>query len=389
MFSSFRIGFSAGVAPPDVTFAAYGSGVSYPHLPGEKPFMGTVAVGTAGGPSWYGTYDQDGNTVEWVEDAFTQLPAEPLAGYGKQRLLVGGGLGGFPFYRCSNCYSSEERESSYYFNEILSVSKTMNPSHGFVLDGFLPNPGDPYSLSSIRPVRTSAPPPSDARWAEVGEEGNPADVFKKYMEFGFANVAHPSLGSVGYKYWIRKTPVTISEWVSYLNVVDPSGQYADSRRYHTVGQGRNSLTGEFYSNWGWGNFIEYRASRPSGSKYFVARPNSGSKPACGMNWLHAARYCNWVTNGSGPSSGTESGAYTLADETGSTTMSRTNGSVCAIPTLNEWYKSAYYNPSSRSYNRFATRSQRLPQPCGVDQISEVGIPRFTTRYLYVHFPEVT
>lgn len=388
MFSSSGIRFASGAMPQDLTFASYGWGISYPQIPGQKPFTGTVEVGTSGGPSWYGTFDQDGNSMEWVEDAFTQLPIDPEVGHGKPRIMVGGGLGHFPFYYCSSCYPAGERDQVYYFNETFVVSRTMNPSHGLVLDGLPPNIGDAYSLSSLRPVRTTPPSPSDNRWVEVGSEGNPADSFKKYMEFGDAGLTQPPLGSVSYKYWIRRTPVTISEWVSYLNTVDPSGQHAESRKYHTVGQEKNFVTGIFNSKWSYGNFIEFDASRPSGSAYFVARPNSGNKPACGMNWLHAARYCNWVTNGSG-SSGTESGAYTIADETGSVVMARSNGSVCAIPTLSEWYKSAYYNPSSRSYSRFATRSNRLPQPCAVDQTSEAGIPRFTTRHIYAHFPEAT
>jgi hypothetical protein len=391
MFSSFSLRFTHSNYDSDnrrLSFASYGHYPSYKQKVDEPNFTGTVTVGTSGDPSWFGTLDQDGNSKEWVEDVFTQFNFSNPSDHGKPRVMLGGGLGGFPFYRCSSCYMGE-RESIFYFNETLLISRTMNPSHIGTLSGTDPttNVGDIYSNSSFRPVRTSAPSSGDTRWVEVAAMGNPGDFFKKYLEFEFFDVPHPVLGSVSYRYWIRRTPITISEWVSYLNTVDPNCQHADSRRYHTVGMRRNTITQELYDYWIYGNFINIDFSRPVGSRYFVARPNSGNKPACGMNWIHAARYCNWVTNGSLSSSNTEAGAYSLVDETESNVMSRANASVCAIPTMNEWYKAAYYNPSNGRYYRFSTRTDRLPQPCGVDQITENGIPEFTTRYIYAHFPE--
>jgi len=158
-------------------------------------------------------------------------------------------------------------------------------------------------------------------------------------------------------------------------------------KYHRTGQDMTS-TNVLYSKWHFGNYIECNVSRAIGSRYYIARNNSINKPVCGLNWTHAARYCNWITNGANVSASTESGAYTIQDEFASFKMTRTNSLVCAIPTFNEWYKAAYYNPIYNRYFKFATQSDRLPQPCGVDLNTEDGIASITTKHLYVHFPGV-
>ena len=72
-------------------------------------------------------------------------------------------------------------------------------------------------------------------------------------------------------------------------------------------------------------------------------PGSGNKPITYVSWFDAARFCNWVQNGQG-SGGTETGAYTLNGAM-SGIHTKNAGATTWIPSENEWYKAAYYDPN--------------------------------------------
>jgi formylglycine-generating enzyme required for sulfatase activity len=79
----------------------------------------------------------------------------------------------------------------------------------------------------------------------------------------------------------------------------------------------------------------------------------GDKPANFVSWFDAARVSNWLHNGAqtyGSTDATASapqnnGAYTLGTATGGTAPAKNAGAQFYIPTENEWYKAAYYNPT--------------------------------------------
>jgi hypothetical protein len=75
------------------------------------------------------------------------------------------------------------------------------------------------------------------------------------------------------------------------------------------------------------------------------------------------RYANWMSNGK-ESGSTESGAYTLNGQTSGLLPERNPNAGFYVPTENEWYKSAYYDPmlnsGSGGYRSYATASDTAP-----------------------------
>src|SRR5208283_2349192 len=74
----------------------------------------------------------------------------------------------------------------------------------------------------------------------------------------------------------------------------------------------------------------------------------------------------WLNNGQGSGS-TETGAYTLLDGTptpsNGLTVTRNPGAVVALPSENEWYKAAYYDPTTSSYFGYPAGTS-TPTVCG-------------------------
>ncbi len=84
-----------------------------------------------------------------------------------------------------------------------------------------------------------------------------------------------------------------------------------------------------------------------------------------VTWGDAARFCNWLDNGQPTAAEgngtTETGAYTLnGDTTNLMTETRNPGAKYFIPSENEWYKAAYYDPSNGSYWTYPTQSNTAP-----------------------------
>ena len=172
----------------------------------------------------------------------------------------------------------------------------------------------------------------------VGNAGNAADT--------------TGYGAVNYEYGIGKYDVTISQYTTFLNAVDPGGTNPYS--LYNSGMGTNlTIAG-----------ISFTSGAASGSKYAVMS-GSGNRPITYVSWFDAARFANWMQNGQGSGS-TETGAYTLVGgQTSGTAPAKNNGATFWIPTENEWYKAAYYQPQasggpSDSYWAYATQSDTAP-----------------------------
>jgi formylglycine-generating enzyme required for sulfatase activity len=86
--------------------------------------------------------------------------------------------------------------------------------------------------------------------------------------------------------------------------------------------------------------------------------------------LDAARFCNWLQNGQptnlGEATGsTETGAYTLNGDVTRGFETKNAGATWWIPTENEWYKAAFYDPNYGGtgiggYWTYATQSNTAP-----------------------------
>lgn len=152
------------------------------------------------------------------------------------------------------------------------------------------------------------------QWSSVGFAGNPND------STGF--------GSVAYDYVIGTYEVTNAQYTSFLNAVDPTG--TNSLSLYNGNMGSTARGG-----------ISFISGNVDGLKYQV-RENMGNKPVNWVNWFDAARFSNWLQNGQGAGN-TEFGSYALDGAMSGITFTRAAGTI-GLPTENEWYKAAYYEP---------------------------------------------
>lgn len=129
-------------------------------------------------------------------------------------------------------------------------------------------------------------------------------------------------GAVSYEYSIAIYEVTVSEYVEFLNNVAASDPHS---LFPTLSDQYTQIT----------------RSGSSGSYTYAAVSGKENFPVVRVNWYSALRFVNWLDNGQGASS-TESGVYdmTLASPT------RSGDAIYALPTMDEWYKAAYYEPGS-------------------------------------------
>ena len=110
-----------------------------------------------------------------------------------------------------------------------------------------------------------------------------------------------------------------------------------------------------------------RANSPGSYTYSVI--GSGQRPVTWVSWFDAARFTNWLHNGqlntgSQTAATTEDGAYTL---NGTTTgiILKNAGAQTWIPSEDEWYKAAYYQPLAAGgdvdgYWEYPTASNSVP-----------------------------
>lgn len=88
--------------------------------------------------------------------------------------------------------------------------------------------------------------------------------------------------------------------------------------------------------------------------------DSGRRPILNISWFSAARFANWMHNGATATSSTETGAYTLDGATKGVFMKNPDARWW-IPSEDEWYKAAYYDPTRSGANKYWT------YPTGTDE----------------------
>jgi sulfatase modifying factor 1 len=174
-------------------------------------------------------------------------------------------------------------------------------------------------------------------WVTVGDPGNTADTT------GDPNPA----GAVTDSFRIMKYEWTNSQYVDFLNAVDPSG--TNPNGIYNTSMGSNARGG-----------ISFDTNASTGSKY-APRTNMGDKPVNYVSWFDAARVVNWLQNGQGTGS-TETGAYTLNNATSGPAPAVNSGASYFLPTEDQWYKAAYYKGSGTNagYWDYATQSDTAP-----------------------------
>jgi len=178
----------------------------------------------------------------------------------------------------------------------------------------------------------------------VGNVGNAADT--------------DGYGSVNYAYDIGEYDVTASQYAAFLNAVaqtDPFGVYNSLGVYPSV------MTGTTDGNPG----IVQNGS--AGSYTYSVAAGRGNYPVTDVSFWDACRFANWLDNGQ-PTSGTESngttetGAYSMNGDMLTLMETRNAGATYFIPSENEWYKAAYYDPTlndgAGGYWTYPTKASR-------------------------------
>ena len=152
----------------------------------------------------------------------------------------------------------------------------------------------------------------------VGDKGNLADNTTGY-------------GAVNYNYQISKYEVTINQYTEFLNAVAATDTY--------------NLYNDFMGSDD--NIKGITQSGSSGSYSYSVIGDSGDRPITYVSWFDAARFANWLANGCPTGDQvagiTETGTYALNGATSGIIVA--GGGGWRLPTEDEWYKAAYYDPS--------------------------------------------
>ncbi len=163
-------------------------------------------------------------------------------------------------------------------------------------------------------------------------------------------------GGVAYKFHIGTYEVTNSQYTAFLNATAATDTHGLYDTAMSSGQGGINRSGS------------------SGSYSYSMRSGFENKPVNYVSFWDAARFANWLTNGSpsGPqdASTTETGVYSLNGTTnpGNSSITRNttafNAGGVAITTTDEWYKAAYYDPTlsggTGGYYNYPTQSDSGP-----------------------------
>ena len=181
-------------------------------------------------------------------------------------------------------------------------------------------------------------------YVTVGNPGNAPD-----------SATGSDYGSVSYSYDIGKYDVTDSQYAAFLNDVDPTGA--------------NTL--DLYSPLGDAEYgISYNSGAANGAKFSIMT-GYANMPVVDVDYWDTLRFVNRMNNGEGHAS-TETGAYTLlgGNTDGHGTPSNASSLLANpqhnanatvwLPSENEWYKAAYYDPANQTYSTYATQSDTAP-----------------------------
>jgi len=183
-------------------------------------------------------------------------------------------------------------------------------------------------------------------WATVGNPGNADDIH---------GGGH---GGVATTYRISKTEVTNAQYTKFLNAVNATntnGLYTILTNSDT--RGGITRSGSFGSHT-YAVKPDSVGNGPGGTDYTY-----GDKPVVYVSFLDAMRFTNWLENGqptgAQDASTTEAGVYTIGsglDEV------RNPSATYFIPSEDEWYKAAYYDPNSGGgvYYDYPTSTDSVP-----------------------------
>jgi hypothetical protein len=220
--------------------------------------LGSIStIGTNGGPSYYGTYDQSGNIREFAGGYSGIWNSLYLNG----SLIVGGSFSSGSSAIARPQWSSIQNTNDYDYsaNDIgFRLCSRNLPSNSFI---------SKYLSYFTYITDTIATLPSD--FVSVG-------------------------GNIEYAYYISKYPVTNNQYVEFLNFITANSSTDIVTRDGLYSPSMNII-------------------REGSSGNYTYRPQTsyGNKPLVGVSVLNAARFCNFVTNLTYEIINYSSGAYDI------------------------------------------------------------------------------
>lgn len=269
-------------------------------------FGNITTVGSNGGPSAYGTYDQTGNISEFLD-----VPYATTAYYLTSRPVRNGN------------YTSTETQIGSDNRRDISIG-LKSSTIGF----------------RIASKTNSLNLPD---FVAVTDTNNAADT--------------NGYGVVNEDYLIRKFPITNCEYIEFLRAVGSTGS-EDLQRPIYVPEMATDYAGGIIR------------SGSLGAYTYSLKPNMGNKPVIYVSYYSAMRYCNWLHNNKpvgnfGLQETTESGAYFNTGGPywlGDSYPKKADDAKYYIPLENEWYKAAYYKGggTNAGYWKYATQSDNPP-----------------------------
>ena len=225
------------------------------------------------------------------------------------------------------------------------------------------------AIAGLAGAALAAPLPVTIDYATVANPGNTA---LNTGTFG-------PRGSVSETFKIAKYETSNADYVKFLNTVDPTGSNPNGIY--------NSLMTSNTTNGGILN-----TGTVDGARYST-RSGFDLKPVTFVSWFSAARFANWLNNGqTSGTAATETGAYTLNGLTSGPPVARNSGAQVYLPSLDEFTKAAYYDPTLNSgaggYYSYATKSNTAPTASGsanaganVANYGGANVPALTTGVL--------
>jgi formylglycine-generating enzyme required for sulfatase activity len=160
-------------------------------------------------------------------------------------------------------------------------------------------------------------------------------------------------GAVPYGYAIGRAEITNTQYAEFLNAVaneeDPALLYSGAME---------------------GVGISFPPAPIGFLRFYEVDPGYENRPVVQVSFWDAVRFANWLHNGQpvglqGPTT-TEDGAYTLTDAgIDDNTVVRNPDALYFVPSEDEWYKAAYYDPALPGYHDY---------PAGSDQAMACSPP---------------
>lgn len=332
--------------PRDLTgtnAAAYNS-VVFPE--GDK----LVDVGAyANSASYYGTFNQAGNLWEWTDSYVSDYQDQPNS------MIIRGGSWSLgilnPGSNVRRDYTPDETDDDTGFR-IGGAQSTVTATAA-------PTSTPPASPTTTAPTSTPSGTASSAPIAaipgartismvRVGNPNNPTD-------------SGTGFGSVADEFSISTYETTVGDYVSFLNTVATSPTAPDyiQALYQNAMAGGEKTGALITQTLSAGVYVYAASSDPVGD--FPGKTRA-DLPVAFVNWFAVARYANWMSNGGTADASTETGAYNLNGAVTGVFLKQ-DGARYWLPSEDEWYKAAYYDPTKNGtggYWTYATQSDTLP-----------------------------